>query len=92
MMERLMVTTAEDEISVSHLPAHVFENLEHQQPEVYVKGIMPLKNAVMEVERQLISTAIKECGSANKAAHALKVDQSTIVRKISRLKSYGLAI
>ncbi len=92
MMERLMVTTADDEISVDHLPEHVFENLEQQLPEVYVKGIMPLKNAVMEVERQLISTAIKECGSANRAAQALKVDQSTIVRKISRLKSNGLAL
>ncbi len=92
MMERLMVTTADDEIAVNHLPAHVFENLEQQQAEVYVKGIMPLKNAVMEVERQLISTAIRECGSANRAAQALKVDQSTIVRKISRLKSNGLAL
>ncbi|WP_347488801.1 sigma 54-interacting transcriptional regulator [Desulfoscipio sp. XC116] len=92
MIERLMVTITDDEITVSHLPAHVFENLEHQQPEVYVKGIMPLKSAVMEVERQLISAAIKECGSANRAARALKVDQSTIVRKISRLKSCGLAI
>jgi len=92
LMERLMVTTTEDEISVDQLPAHVFENLEKQQPEVYVKGIMPLKNAVMEVERQLISAAIRECGSANRAALALKVDQSTIVRKISRLKSNGLAL
>ncbi|KAF1084149.1 Limonene hydroxylase [Sporotomaculum syntrophicum] len=92
MMERLLVTTADDEISVEHLPAHVFENLEDKQPEVYVKGIMPLKNAVLEVERQLISTAIKECGSANRAAQALKVDQSTIVRKISRLKQSGLAL
>ena len=92
MVERLMVTTADDEISVDHLPEHVFENLEQQHPEVYVKGIMPLKNAVMEVERQLISTAIKECGSANRAALALKVDQSTIVRKISRLKSSGMAL
>jgi len=92
LMERLMVTTTEDEITVDQLPAHVFENLEKQQPEVYVKGIMPLKNAVMEVERQLISAAIRECGSANRAALALKVDQSTIVRKISRLKSNGLAL
>ncbi|MBF7082939.1 sigma 54-interacting transcriptional regulator [Desulfallas sp. Bu1-1] len=92
MIERLMVTTPGSEITVSDLPSYVFENLGQQQPEVYVKGIMPLKKAVMQLESQLISNAIKEFGSANKAARVLKVDQSTLTRKISRLREHGLAI
>lgn len=92
MIERLMVTAPGTEITVNDLPGHIFINLQHQQPKVYVKGIMPLKNAVMELERQLIGNAIKECGSANKAARRLKIDQSTIVRKISRLKSNGITL
>ncbi|MFA7467897.1 MAG: sigma 54-interacting transcriptional regulator [Desulfotomaculaceae bacterium] len=92
IIERLMVTTLGQEITVGDLPAHVFKNLEQQQPEVYVKGVMPLKSAVMQLERQLIGNAIREFGSANKAAGALMVDQSTIVRKMSRLRDQGLAI
>jgi len=92
IIERLMVTTPGREITVSDLPAYMFENMEQQQPEVYVKGVMPLKNAVLQLERQLIGNAIREFGSANKAAGALMVDQSTIVRKMSRLKEQGLAI
>lgn len=92
MIERLMVTTTGSKILPSDLPAHIFNNLNTQRPEVYVKGIMPIKTAVLEVERQLISNAIKEFGSANKAARQLKIDQSTIVRKISRLKSYGYVL
>lgn len=92
MIERLMVTAPGYEITVKDLPAYVFEKLGQQQPEIYVKGIMPLKKAVMQLESQLISNAIRECGSANKAARVLKVDQSTLTRKISRLRENGLAI
>ena len=89
MIERLMVTTPGSDITVEVLPTYLFEGHIRKEPEVYVKGVMPMKNAVMQLERQLISNAIKECGSANKAARALEVNQSTVVRKLSKLKDFG---
>lgn len=88
MIERLMVTTPGSDITVGDLPAYLFEEHSRTEPEIHVKGVMPMKNAVMHLERQLIHNAINECGSANKAARALKVNQSTVVRKLSKLKDF----
>lgn len=53
---------------------------------VSVNGIIPLKSAVQEVESQLINKALSTFGTTYKVAKALKVDQSTVVRKIQRYK------
>lgn len=42
--------------------------------------IVPLKEAKKEVEKQLVSRAYKKYGSTYKAAEALEVDQSTVVK------------
>ncbi|WP_027363891.1 sigma-54-dependent Fis family transcriptional regulator [Desulfotruncus alcoholivorax] len=89
MIERLMVTTQGPEVGVEDLPSYLFENHIRTEPEICVRGVMPMKNAVIQLERQLLHNAIKEYGSANKAARALKVNQSTVVRKLSRLKDLG---
>jgi PAS domain S-box-containing protein len=44
-----------------------------------------LKKTVEELERKIIEKAIKKYGSTRKAAQALKIDQSTIVKKAKRL-------
>ncbi len=59
---------------------------------IVVNGIIPLKKAQLELERQLIGAALKELGSTHKAARALRVDQSTIVRKMNRIREEGLSI
>lgn len=92
LVERLMVTTPGETITLRDLPSYITAYHENQTPEVSVKGVLPLKKARMELERQLIRNALEKFGSTYKAARALKVDQSTIVRKINRLKSNGLAI
>lgn len=54
--------------------------------ELYIKskGLMPLKEAKWEVEKQLVTQAYKQLGSTYKAAEALKVDQSTIVKLLKK--------
>jgi len=47
---------------------------------------MPLKEAVIEVEKQLLEQALKEYGSTYKVAQVLDVNQSTIVRKLNRIR------
>lgn len=44
-----------------------------------------LKELVDDLERSLIEKALRHCGTTRKAATALKIDQSTIVKKAKRL-------
>ncbi|MFV0517959.1 MAG: helix-turn-helix domain-containing protein, partial [Aminipila sp.] len=45
-----------------------------------------LKKAVEEFEKDIIRSAISENGSKRKAATALKVDHSTLIKKCQRYK------
>ena len=59
---------------------------------VTVNSLMPLKEAINEVERQLIDKALERYGSTYKAAAALGVNQSTIVRKMARFRQTDLKL
>jgi transcriptional regulator with PAS, ATPase and Fis domain len=52
---------------------------------VTVGHIMPLRDAVNAVERQIIRMAMEKFGTATKAAEVLGVDQSTISRKMKKI-------
>lgn len=47
-------------------------------------GLMPLKEAKWEVEKQLVTKAYEELGSTYKVAKVLKVDQSTVVKLLHK--------
>jgi Transcriptional regulator containing PAS, AAA-type ATPase, and DNA-binding domains len=85
VIERLMVTTTGDTIGINDIPKHLINYTPDNHPEIKVQGIIPLKEAVNTVERQLITNALKQFGSTYKAARVLQVDQSTIVRKANKL-------
>lgn len=85
MVERLMVVSAGELILVSQLPSN-FNCSANKLGGVLVNSLMPLKEAVEEVERQLIDKAIEKYGSTYKAAAALGVNQSTIVRRMARFR------
>ena len=55
-------------------------------PQGSVSFRQPMREAVAELERNMIMTALTETGSTYKAARRLKVSQSTIVRKAQRYK------
>lgn len=87
LIERLVVTVEGEEITVEDLPLHIKdEHLTHDS-KVIVEGVIPLREAVEEVERQLIRHAQKEHETTYEMAEALGVNQSTIVRK---LKKYAM--
>jgi len=85
MVERLMVVSAGELITVSQLPISFNRNAS-KSGGVSVDSLMPLKEAVDEVERQLIDKALEKYGSTYKAAAALGVNQSTIVRRMARFR------
>lgn len=85
MVERLMVVSSGEIISLSDLPDS-FKQSTGQYSGVSVNSLMPLRDAVYEVERQLIDRALEKYGSTYKAAAALGVNQSTIVRRMARFR------
>ena len=84
LVERLVVLTEDTEVNESHIP-DIYKVSGTPDLTLQINGIMPLKEAVAEVERQLLQKAKDKYGSTRKMAKALGVDQSTIVRKTSAL-------
>lgn len=85
MVERLIVVASEELIQISQLPKSYGQN-SGKAGGISVHTLMPLKEAVDEVERQLIDKALEKHGSTYKAAAALGVNQSTIVRRMARFR------
>ncbi|MGQ9826170.1 MAG: sigma-54 interaction domain-containing protein, partial [Desulfotomaculales bacterium] len=86
LVERLVVTTEGNEIGVGHLPEYIFEGGSRSQSRVYVLDICPLKEAMEEVERQLLTMAYGRLKNTYKVADALAINQSTVVRKIQKYR------
>lgn len=86
LVERLLVTKEGNEIAVGHLPEYIFEGKSGYPNRVYVLDIYPLKEAVEELEKQLITMAYTRFKNTYKIAKALEVNQSTIVRKIQKYR------
>lgn len=86
MIEQLVVTASTDIVFMDCLPEQVKNG--NGKPLVVMKGIVPLNDAVESVEKQLLKTAIEKYKTSRKIAAALKVNQTTVIRK---LKKYGLS-
>jgi len=84
LVERLLVTKEGIEIAVGHLPEYIFEGKSRFPNRVYVLEICPLKEAVEELERQLVTIAYTRLKNTYKVAEALAINQSTVVRKIQK--------
>ncbi|MDD3024135.1 MAG: sigma 54-interacting transcriptional regulator [Syntrophomonadaceae bacterium] len=84
LMERLVVTSINNIITLQDLPASF------KIPPVRVNSeqeLIPLRQAIENTERQLLESAFARYRSSYQVAEALKVNQSTIVRKASK---YGI--
>jgi transcriptional regulator with PAS, ATPase and Fis domain/NAD-dependent dihydropyrimidine dehydrogenase PreA subunit len=84
LIERLVVTVEGDEIGVEDLPQYIKERDVSCNSKVIVEGVIPLREAVEEVERQLIKHAQEEHETTYEIAEALGVNQSTVVRKLKK--------
>lgn len=82
IIERLFITTEQNEIQLRHLPSNIAP-----AKEILMNGIgdipfMPLKEAKKRIEKQLITKAYDTYKSTYKVAEILQTNQSTIARKI----------
>lgn len=93
LIERLVVTSNNQEINSSNIPIHLLNteqsHLEYGESNIVVKNIIPLKFAVETVEKILIHKCLQLSASCHKAAEMLEVNPSTISRKA---RKYGIDI
>ncbi len=81
MIERLLVTTADTEITVEHLPAHI-----RRSAYIPRRGSR-MGEAVAEVEAYLLEDAFSKYGTWQRVAIELGIDKATAYRKAAK---YGL--
>jgi transcriptional regulator with PAS, ATPase and Fis domain len=82
-IELLAAMSENDMITVADLSPHL---LPEDGPENIVEKDRPLKEAVEDLERRLITNALIKGRSTYKAARLLKMSQSSIVRKAQKYK------
>jgi transcriptional regulator with PAS, ATPase and Fis domain len=81
LIERLIVLCPGDEIKPEHLPRYKLNRKLFPDPLGLIDQGMTLPEALEALEKQVIERALLKYGSKRKAAKALGVNPSTIVRK-----------
>lgn len=82
MIERLVINTMGDTIEAEK----IYEITEPFQSNSDHQEIIPLKEAVEQLERKLLLSAFQKYKTTRRVAKALKIDQSTVVKKAKKLK------
>ncbi|MBY0159334.1 sigma 54-interacting transcriptional regulator [Cytobacillus sp. FSL W8-0315] len=82
MIERLVINTIGDTIEAEK----ILEMTEASSPNTQSEEFTPLKEAVDQLERNMLLTAFQKYKTTRRVAEALKIDQSTVVKKAKKLK------
>lgn len=88
VIERMFVMTKAEEIHAGNLPVYIRKGIAAAEEKAIFNNNLPFKKAMERAEKQLIEQALRRHGSTRKVAGALKINQSTVVRKI---KKYNLS-
>ncbi|HEX3012618.1 MAG TPA: sigma 54-interacting transcriptional regulator [Syntrophomonadaceae bacterium] len=86
VIERMVVISSGEYIQLSDLPWYSKPTREDNN-RVFVQGVMPVEEAIEQVEKQILANALKEFKTSRKIASAVGLNQSTVVRK---MKKYDL--
>ncbi len=84
LLERVIVTTESRIINEDFLKSFIDFKPNRGETGVIINSIMPIKDAVAEVEKKLLVMAKEEGKSTYDMAKILGVNQSTIVRKLNK--------
>jgi len=88
LIERMIVITLKNIITTEDLPSQILDITHERGPSILVSGIVPLKEAVESVEKQLLERVYSKYQTTRQMAKALNVDASTVVRKAAK---YGIS-
>ncbi|MFX4263734.1 sigma 54-interacting transcriptional regulator [Pelotomaculum propionicicum] len=86
IVERVVVTTEGNEILAEHIPDYLAADKKESRDGIVITEPYPLKKAVEELERQIFALAYQRFRNTYKIADALKVSQSTVVRRILKYR------
>ena len=89
VIERLMVISRNQEIGAEDVFEVLWKNEKKEKNFLEITGLIPLKQAVEETEKQLIELALKRYKTATKASEHLGVSISTISRRKKYFDSQG---
>lgn len=82
LIENLVVLVQDsDLLQPAHMPER-YQKDNNTENEVFVRGIMPMKEAVAQAERQLLLNAKQQYKTTREIARAVAVNQSTVSRKL----------
>lgn len=85
VVERMVVMSSGDYLELSAVPW--YQEIEETNQAVSVNRLIPIPRAIEEVEKQILSQALKHHNSSRKIAQVTGIDQTTVCRK---LKKYDL--
>ncbi len=88
IIERLVVTIPGNILARTDLPIYLQNNTLEYHPHIKVAGVMPLREAIETVEKQIIEQAYSRFKVTREVAKQLEVDPSTVLRKAAK---YGLS-
>lgn len=88
IIERLVVTIPGNILSREDLPRHLKNHAPETHPQIMVSGIVPLREAVEVVEKQILEQAYVRYRATREVAKHLAIDPSTVLRKAAK---YGIS-
>jgi PAS domain S-box-containing protein len=94
LIERMIIVMDQDQIGPEKLPRHLLGEYglrkKFKQGEAFSTAgeLPPLKETLQELEKDILEEALKRYKTTYQIAEALDIDQSTVVRKLSK---YNLA-
>jgi PAS domain S-box-containing protein len=86
LIERVLITTEDDLILPMHFKSYFEGGRDMPSTPIKVSELLPLKEARELLEKELLEQALSSGFSTRKVANILKVDHSTIVRKMNKYK------
>jgi len=87
LIESLVVTVKEATVNVADLPPEIAGSGAVSTPAVFAADGLSLRQALRQLEAQILREALRRYGTQSKAARHLGVAQATVARKT---KQYGL--
>lgn len=86
IVERLILLTNGEWIGREHALKYLYGEVQKKKKQLFVLELMPLKEAVEEVESQLIERGMQKYRTADQLSKVLGVSPATISRRIKKLK------
>ncbi|MDI3535159.1 MAG: hypothetical protein PWQ82_1524 [Thermosediminibacterales bacterium] len=87
IIERLVVSSLDKNITVDDIPEGILKKHENEGYSISVNKILPLKEAVEELECQLVNKAWEQYKTTYEMAKALQISQPTASRKMRKYLS-----